>query len=208
MSLNSEESKGAGPGAHAPRLQQGGVGYAAWKPHMDVYLQRSGADGIHRKAITQEKWLAMSKQAEDWTDEELAAAMQLVEAGASATVPSAASATSADASASAADVKAAADIKAARRLIAATVERSRRVHGILYSALPDELRPQVEALPSGWAYGLWHWLETKYQSTEQDAVGDLLAQWIALRQDDGESYDAYRARVNQRSCAAAAAAAV
>ena len=46
------------------------------------------------------------------------------------------------------------------------------------------------------AYGLAHWLETKLQSTEQDNVGELLAQWVALRQEDDESFDAYRARVN------------
>ena len=51
-------------------------------------------------------------------------------------------------------------------------------------------------MPENFAYGLAHWLETKLQSTEQDNVGELLAQWVALRQEDDESFDAYRARVN------------
>ena len=51
-------------------------------------------------------------------------------------------------------------------------------------------------MPENFAYGLAHWLEHKLQSTEQDNVGELLAQWVALRQEDDESFDAYRARVN------------
>ena len=51
-------------------------------------------------------------------------------------------------------------------------------------------------MPENFAYGLAHWLETKLQSTEQDNVGELLAQWVALRQEEDESFDAYRARVN------------
>ena len=60
----------------------------------------------------------------------------------------------------------------------------------------QELQSQVAHIPSGCAYGLWHWLETKYQSTDADNVSTLLAQWNALQQDPGESFDAYRARVN------------
>ena len=49
------EDKGTGVGAgaaglhlQAPRLQSGGIGYAAWRTNMDVFLQRAGAEGIHR----------------------------------------------------------------------------------------------------------------------------------------------------------------
>jgi hypothetical protein len=90
-----------------------------------------------------------------------------------------------------------AEAEKARKLLTATVERSRRVFGMLYAALPDELRAQVAHLPQGWAHGLWLWLETKFQSTEEDSVDDLLDQWSSLQQTEGESFDAYRARVNQ-----------
>jgi hypothetical protein len=42
------------------------------------------------------------------------------------------------------------------------VERSRKVFGMLYSSLPKELRAQAAHIPQGWAFGLWHWLETKF----------------------------------------------
>ena len=51
-------------------------------------------------------------------------------------------------------------------------------------------------MPPSFAFGLWNWLEQKFQSTETDSVGELLAQWIALQQEEDESFDAYRARVN------------
>ena len=77
------------------------------------------------------------------------------------------------------------------------MEQSTKAYGALWSALPEELRAQArQSVPENFAYGLAHWLETKLQSTEQDNVGELLAQWVALRQEDDESFDAYRARVN------------
>ena len=62
MSFNSEDkgTGGAGgggsngaAGAHllqqaAPRLQSGGIGYAAWQTNMDVFLQRNGAEASIR----------------------------------------------------------------------------------------------------------------------------------------------------------------
>ena len=148
---------------------------------MDVFLQRIGAEGIHRSPLTAAAWNDMADRAAAWHAEELAAAMALV-MGASSSSSSAALST---------------EVKAARRLVTQTVEKSHKVFGTLYSALPDELRAQVEHIAQGWAYGLWHWLETKFQSTEEDAVGDLLEQWTSLRMDDSESFDAYRARVNK-----------
>ena len=87
-------------------------------------------------------------------------------------------------------------MKAARKLISATVERSRRVYGVIYGALPEELRLQVADLPAGWAYGLWKWLQDKFQSTEEDSVNTLLREWMELKQED-ESFDSYKAKVNK-----------
>src|SRR4051812_28996777 len=45
------------------------------------------------------------------------------------------------------------EVKAARRLVSSLVDRSRRVYGLLYAAIPEDLRPQVAHLPQGWAFG-------------------------------------------------------
>lgn len=196
MSLNANEGAVGGLGAHAPvappRLQNGGAGYASWQANMDVFLQRAGAEGIHRKPLSQVRWLEMAQRVDSWAEEALDAALALalggtkVETGDDAASPS-----------STVPQSMAPQVKEARRLVSATVERSRKVYGTLYAALPDELKPQVAHIAQGWAYGLWHWLESKFQSTEEDRVGELLAQWTALRQEEEETFDAYRARVNR-----------
>jgi hypothetical protein len=198
MSLNSEDKGTGAAGAgdklahlQAPRLQSGGLGYAAWQANMDVFLQRAGAEGIHRKPMAEAAWTEMARRAEEWTADALSAALALVVSGGTG------GSTATTGSSTKAEAALSPEVKEARKLVSATVERSRKVFGTLYSALPEELRAQVAHLAQGWAYGLWHWLETKFQSTEQDSVGDLLAQWTTLRQEDDESFDAYRARVNR-----------
>lgn len=178
-------ANGTGGGGHGiayPRLQSGGY-YAAWRPQMDVALQRTGAEGVHRKELAEPEWRNVCALTDDWAAQELADAIELVTLAAGASLKSAVKVTDAT--------------KAARRTISAMVERSNKVYGIIYAALPDELRAQVAHLAQGWAYGLWHWLETKFQSTEEDSVGELLGEWTTLRQGDEESFDAYRARVNK-----------
>ena len=197
MSTNSEDKLGGGSGStlhlQAPRLMSGGVGYAAWHSNMDVFLQRAGAEGTHRKPMAEADWTMMSNRVEEWAADAFSAALALVGGG----INSATSGSTSSSSSSGNPVALAPEVKEARRLLSATVERSRRVFGILYSSLPEELRAQVAHIPQGWAYGLWHWLETKFQSTEEDNVGALLSQWTTLRQEEDESFDSYRARVNR-----------
>jgi hypothetical protein len=183
--------------AQAPRLQAGGVGYAAWAPHMDVFLQRGGAEGIHRKEMLETTYVQLSKSVESWADEALAAAIAHISVPVSSSSSSSSATTDTKTVTPAATHKIDDETKAQRRIITTTVERSRKVYGTIYSALPEELRVQAAHITPGWAYGLWHWLEVKYQSTEEDSVGELLQQWTTLRQEDGESFDAYRARVNK-----------
>lgn len=69
MSLNISQGRGAGTaggaeaagGERAPQLRAGG--YAAWKPNMDVYLQRHGAAGVHTREMTADKWAELTAAA-------------------------------------------------------------------------------------------------------------------------------------------------
>jgi broad specificity phosphatase PhoE len=152
---------------------------------MDVFLNRHGATGVHTEPLSEEDWLQDSGDVAKWAKQALTAARALARYGG-------------DAAASVAKEEAlSAETKAARALVAANVERSVKAFGSIYSALPDELRLQVAHLPQGWAYGLWQWLERKFQSTEADNVGVLLRRWVHLQQTEDESFDAYRARVNE-----------
>ena len=78
MSLNAygddKGAMGAGGGAgalsQAPRLRAGC--YAAWKPDMDVYLARIGADGVHKRAMSATDWQTIVDKLELWKSEEAA----------------------------------------------------------------------------------------------------------------------------------------
>jgi hypothetical protein len=175
MSRTREDMKGGtthnSAQVAAPRLVGGGVGYAMWKPQMNVHLQRIGAEGIHTTVMSELQWLDISARSAAWHNEQLTAALALVSkvdgvgdasSSSSSTSSSSSSSSSSSAGGPATVTQPTAEVKAARVIVSQTVERSRRVFGVIYSVLPDELRPQVEHIAQGWAYGLWHWLETKF----------------------------------------------
>jgi hypothetical protein len=51
--------------------------------------------------------------------------------------------------------------------------------------------------PEGYAFGLWSWLQSKFQCVEGDSIGLLWRQWGLLTMEEEETYDAYRARVTK-----------
>jgi hypothetical protein len=189
MSHNSDDMGAVGAGAGAPGQAQGprlrSGGYTAWKIEMNVFLERHGAAGVHHSALKEAEWLTRSSRVQQWSDEALAAALalELSEDGGQQQHSGASSGSS---SSAASPQVLSAERKAARELITEQVKRSRRVYGVLYSSLPDDLRAQAAHIGQGFAYGLWHWLEQKFQGTEQDRVGELFSQWTSLRQDENE----------------------
>ena len=89
------------------------------------------------------------------------------------------------------------DERKMRRQLAELVLSSKRAYALLYEAIPEDIRPQVAHLHFGYAHALWVWLEKKYQSTEDDTVHELTKKWIECHQNEGESFDSYRAKVNE-----------
>ena len=192
MTPNAEERR-----EQAPRLLVGS--YASWRPRMDVWLEKAGASGVHKKEMSEERWKIADASVQEWEEEAEADAWSALSLGAPAASASSAadssSMTPPDAKSPSSVSKLSDAVKESRKVIKALVERSRKVYGILYSSLPEELCAQVAHLPQGWAFGLWSWLEKKFQSTEKDNVHSLLRQWFGLKQGEEESFDAYRARV-------------
>ena len=88
-------------------------------------------------------------------------------------------------------------IVARRRVIRELVKSSYEAYGYLYEALTDDLRAVVKAVPTGYAYGIWKFLEDKYQNTEQDNVAELYKKWNDLTIHEDESFDSYKARVDE-----------
>ena len=189
MTPNAEERR-----EQAPRLLMGS--YPSWRPRMDVWLEKIGASGVHKKEMSEEKWKIADASVQAWEEEAEADAWSALSLGAPASAAADSSSMSPpDAKSPPSASKVSDAVKESRKVIKSLVERSRKVYGILYSSLPEELCAQVAHLPQGWAFGLWSWLEKKFQSTEKDNVHSLLRQWFDLKQEEEESFDAYRARV-------------
>ena len=186
VSSGAADGAAAGGSERAPLLRAGAGGYAAWKPTMNVFLQRHGAAGVHTEELSEEQWLEDSSDVAAWAKQALTAARAAARGGSSTTKDEAKQ-----------EEALSAEALSGRATVKANVERSHKAFGALYSALSEDLRMQVAHLPQGWAHGLWMWLERKFQSTEPESVGILLKRWVSLEQTEDESFDAYRARVNE-----------
>ena len=186
--------------ARAPVLKSG-AHYAGWMPSMDVYLQKHGAHDVHREPLTEEDWILDEKDVIAWEKESLVAARAALRGarGAESKAENEPAGDEKSSSSSPVVVSAvlSAEQKAARATVAANVERSRKAFGTIFNALPEDMRALVAHIPRGWAYGLWMWLERKYQSTEADNVNTLWGEWMSLVNPADESWDAWRARVNK-----------
>ena len=187
---------GARAEAQAPALRNGAA-YAAWHPAMDAWLESHGARGVHRRETSPNEWRTAQESVEQWGHEAFDNAVFLL-FGPSAARSSATRSVSGSDDNTAGDSGLTPDEQEARKTITELVENSARVFGVIYEALPAEWRPEIEtAVRSGFAHGLWKWLEDKFQSTEQDKIGELLTQWIEMKQGEEESVQAYRARVDK-----------
>jgi hypothetical protein len=187
MSLTQHAEREGGAGAsslglaHAlvPRLSPGG--YAAWRPAMENVLMRAGIAARDYKEANAD-WAALVEAVDRWTTADESASIAYALGRGTASSSSAAGPTTAE--------------KEARRGATEAVARAKRAYALLYQALTDELRRLVASVPQGDAYGLWSWLEKRFQSTEQDNVGDLWDAFTQLAQESDESFDQYKARVD------------
>ena len=205
-SADALEFAGAGGGSgapnggtteRAPKLLGAGH-YTSWRAQMEVFLAQRGAGDALSKQRTQEDWAALVAVATQMADEEEMLALETL--GLTPTPTPTPKKTGQPNSATSSGPGGTTDRqKEARRVVANIVQRSQRVFGHLYGALPKELHPQVAHLPQGFAYGLWQWIEEKYRSKEIDNVSVLFREWSLLEQGEEESFDAYRARVNHLS---------
>ena len=186
--------------ARAPVLRSGAL-YAGFKANMHVYLQKHDAQNVHTTPLTEEEYRLDEEEVAAWNMQALSTARaalrarraekkenEFAAAGDGKVEPSAASAVHAVVSA---------EEKAERAVLAAHVARSQKAYGTIFNALPEDMRLLVRHIAQGWAYGLWMWLERKFQSTEADNVSNLIGAWTSLENPVEESFDAWRARVNE-----------
>ena len=187
MSTNAhvqEQEAGRAGTVAVPQLRAGQ--YSAWRPQMENTLLRAGV-AKRDYAEEQADWAALACAVDNWSREDEKASI----AYALGRKKDAKSGN--DAAASSDRVSE----EKARRGAMEAVARGRKAFALLYQALPEDLRKLVAGVPQGYAYGLWSWLETRYQNTEQDSIGDLWEEFTQLEQEEDETFDAYKARVDR-----------
>lgn len=186
MSLSASADKWEGSGSAVTQVQQVpklvAGGYAAWRPQMENVLMRAGMAERDYKEEN-EDWPALVTAVEQWTRTDEQASIDYALGRASASSSSKAGPSAAE--------------KEARRGAIEAVARTKRAYALLYQALADDLRRLVATVPQGYAFGLWSWLEKRFQSTEQDNVGDLWDEFTKMEQQPDETFDEYKARVDQ-----------
>lgn len=182
--INDDRSSSATSSMQVPAFTGGN--YLAWGQLIDAFLMRQGVEDVHKAKMEHATWVALKAKVDAWakaeTDDAVAWALGSI-GGASASAAAGAVTES--------DTK--------KKLVKKMVERSQRAYGYLVQALPEELRALVRAdVPEGFAFGLWDLLERKYKNTEVENVAELWSKWNDLRMgDDSETFDAYKARVEE-----------
>jgi hypothetical protein len=193
MSSSSSDLSSSSSNQRAPLLRGN---YQEWRPLIEAFLMKNGVENIHHIEIPQFKEL--SEESLKWDKDEVASYASIVlakpksaRAGSPSRAPST-STSSADKKADSSDVQ-----EEARKKVKSLLSRSHKAYGIIFEVMPADLQAQAASVPNGYAYGLWEFLEKKFQNTELDNISDLYAQWSSLCMADGESFDSYKARVDR-----------
>jgi len=216
----------SGGGGERMPLLASGSGYAVWRPKAEVYL---GLKGLRESLLdfsTEKQWLKVTARAAEWAAADKAELLSALfgddseeerdgddggssvsDGSSQATRASATPAAQGTAAPSSTSLTAPLKEKEAdmRKQASAMIKRSEMAYGYIFSALPNDVALMVKVVPQGWARGLWLWLENKFRSNASDNVNALLRDWHTLRQAEGESFDLYRARVDDLHVRLAAA---
>ena len=191
-----------------PSLQSGS-GYAVWKPKAEVFLGLKGLKEALMDFATEKQWLKVTKRVAEWAAADKAELLSALfgddseEEGKDDDGQSSVSASSSDTASVVKTPRPSTQEplkeKEAemRKQATAMIKRSEMAYGHIFGALPNDVALMVKVVPQGWAHGLWMWLQRKFQSTESDNVNALLREWHEIRQAEGESFDLYRARVDE-----------
>jgi len=226
LGARGEQGGAAGSGSAGERMPLlfSGSGYAVWRPKAEVFLGLKGLRESLLDFATEKQWLKVTARAAEWAAADKAELLRVLfgddpeeegddddgddsvtDGSSQATRATPAAQVKATPSSTSLQVTLKEKEADLRKQAAAMIKRSEMAYGHIFSALPNDVALMVKVVPQGWALGLWRWLERKFQSTASDNVNALLRDWHNLRQAEGESFDLYRARVDDLHVRLAAA---
>ena len=174
----------------------GGLPYSKWRPQMIAFLMQQGIEERdYSKPI--EKWgklmEAMDKAAED--EERFSMEVMLGEKSPIPIKAEEEDPTKATSSSGKRDPMMIGHEKAKLKTMA-YVSRVKKAYGFLFAALPSDIRVLITEVKQGYAFGIWDYLEKKYRNTEQDSIGDLWRRITSLQQEDDETFEMYKAKID------------
>lgn len=85
----------------------------------------------------------------------------------------------------------------ARKELVKIVKSSERVYNILFRSIPVELRVQIGSEHAANGGSLWQWLVSTLEPTSAEIQMELLEQLFAIRQQAGEKFAVFKARVDK-----------
>ena len=86
---------------------------------------------------------------------------------------------------------------AAKKELMKVVKESERVYTILYRAIPQSLRVQVGVEHKNNGNSLWKWIVSKLEPTSTGMQMERYDQLVAIRQQPGERFATYKARIDR-----------
>ena len=177
-------------------LPGGATPYAVWCPQMETCLMKAGVETRDYKVPIAE-WDRLVLSVERFAAAEEAAAIAALTQSDQITRAGDPSSTKAVKAENTTPQEAKVSDLVSRKLVLALVKRSRHAYGLLYTAMPEDLRLLAGQVSRGYAYGLWSMLKERYESTRDDNIADVWTRYTQLSQGEEEPYDAYMARVDE-----------
>jgi hypothetical protein len=166
-----------------PRL---GDDYESWRPLMVAYLGKMGIKDMHYLSPI-DNFIVIRKQLSDSAVAESLSALAAFSGNLELPVNGSSS--------SSANRVVMTD--AHKKTVTQLIDLSIKAYGLLYEALSDDVRRLVQSVPSGYAHGVWKYLEVKYQGEEMANRVKLIRQIHSLEMQEGELFETFKARVDQ-----------
>src|SRR4051812_20055966 len=200
--MTSNSNNNSSVAERAPRLSSstgsgGGTTYAIWRPQFMTFLMRHNIEERdYIQPIPSWKAIVASVQISAEAEEQNAIAIVLASSSSSSSSSKSVSHIMDPDVVVKKEPSLTRDQLDAKKKVAEMISRSKKAYGFLFGALPNDHRQLVADVPQGYAYGIWNFLEKKYRNTEQDSVLALWEQFTALKPEEEETFDVYKARVD------------
>ena len=161
-------ARGAESAQRVPLLRpDGDAPYSVWRPRMETFMMRVGIEPHDYNEAIPEWATLVAMVASNTKAVEKAERARFLSGGRDGTQTQLGLGASASTQTGTAGNSPATTVEKVPAVVAASMERSRRAYGLLDAALPKDIQLLIADVPRGYAYGIWSFLERRYQNTDK-----------------------------------------